>query len=133
VLVRRLYIVLVLAIVGCTSGFVEISGETFDVEIADSAGERQRGLMHREELCVHCGMLFVFDEEKALSFWMKNTLIPLDMVFIGEDMSVVDVLHAVPCVEEICPSYVSEGKYVLEVNGNMFDDGIVGQKIKIQS
>ena len=64
----------------------------FTVEIADEPAERQRGLMYREELADDAGMLFDFQEERVVSFWMSNTLIPLDMIFIGAD-GVVKTVH----------------------------------------
>ncbi len=89
------------------------------VEIADDPSEQSRGLMFRNNLELNNGMLFVFDDEKNRSFWMKNTLIPLDMIFMDEKLGVVDIKGNIqPCVTEICQSYISEqpAKYVLEVN-----------------
>ena len=54
----------------------------FAIEVADDARERQQGLMHRLELPMGAGMLFVYHQTRVLSFWMKNTLIPLDMIFL---------------------------------------------------
>jgi uncharacterized protein len=90
------------------------------VEIADSLEERALGLMFREFLDDDEGMLFIFEDEDYLSFWMKNTLIPLDMIFISEDFEIVDIKQAVPCREDPCISYktLEPAKYVLEVNGN---------------
>ena len=104
---------------GCTrQSYVDISGEKIIVEIADTPEERGQGLMFRESLCEDCGMLFVFEEEGLYSFWMKNTLIPLDMIFIDADGVIVTILSAEPCVEEPCESYtpIDDAKYVLEVN-----------------
>ena len=89
------------------------------VEIADESNERNQGLMFRENLEWDRGMFFVFDDERILSFWMKNTLIPLDMLFIDVDFRIVDIKENVPpCKDDPCPSYSSEhpAKYVLEVN-----------------
>ena len=89
------------------------------VEIADESHERNQGLMLRENLEFDSGMFFVFEEEKPLSFWMKNTLIPLDMLFIDADFRIIDIKENVPpCKEDPCPSYSSKkpAKYVLEVN-----------------
>ena len=89
------------------------------VEIADEPHELNQGLMFRENLESNRGMFFVFDDERILSFWMKNTLIPLDMLFIGTDFRIVDIKENIPpCKEDPCPSYPSKkpAKYVLEVN-----------------
>ena len=69
----------------------------FRVEIADTDPARAQGLMHRRELAPDHGMLFVFDRPHTITMWMKNTPLPLDMIFIGSDGTVVD-LHrrAVP-------------------------------------
>jgi len=89
------------------------------IEIADDSNEQSKGLMHRTNLEWNNGMLFVFDDEENQSFWMKNTFIPLDMIFIDEKFRVVDIEENVPpCVVQNCQSYVSNqpAKYVLEVN-----------------
>jgi len=88
------------------------------VEIADDSQERAQGMMFRESLDENSGMFFVFDDEAERIFWMKNTVIPLDMVFIDEGYRIVDVKTAAPCKENPCASYSSSkpAKYVLEVN-----------------
>ena len=119
---------------GCRSyNYVEIDGEKIIVEISRTEKEKQRGLMFRKNLCRNCGMLFIFEEEGRRSFWMKNTFIPLDMVFIDADLTVVDILHAVPCTEDPCRLYTPRQKalYVLETNGNKFNEKIIGKKVKI--
>lgn len=95
-----------------------------NVEIADTFDLRKRGLMFRPSLADNHGMFFVFDKEQPLSFWMKNTLIPLDMVFIGKDYKVVNVAKNVPpCKTPSCETYKSKGnaQYVLEVKGGSAD------------
>jgi uncharacterized membrane protein (UPF0127 family) len=91
--------------------------EQFTVELASTNEERSKGLMFRRELGAREGMLFLFPEERKLSFWMKNTLIPLDMVFISKDWRVVGVVeYATPLSEE--PRGVGQNsQYVLEVAG----------------
>ena len=107
-----------------------------NVEIADSPEERAAGLMFRESLGENSGMLFIFDDEKTRSFWMKNTLIPLDMVFISEDLEIIDIKYAVPCREDPCISYVSKepAEYVLEVNENFTirNDIAIGNTINLR-
>ena len=68
-----------------------IASSVFYLEVADSSEKRTVGLMGRESLGEDRGMLFVFESEHTLSFWMKNTLIPLDIVFVDENLTVVDV------------------------------------------
>ncbi|MCH8003072.1 MAG: DUF192 domain-containing protein [Nanoarchaeota archaeon] len=106
-----------------------------NVEIADSLEERSSGLMFREFLDENSGMLFVFDDEDYYSFWMKNTLIPLDIIFISENLEIVDIIYAEPCREDSCKSYkpIKPAKYVLEVNGNFTikNDVKIGNKIVI--
>ena len=90
------------------------------MEIADTNEERRVGLMNRESLEDNNGMLFIFDREGVLTFWMKNTLIPLDMIFVSEDKAIKHIERDVPpCLEDPCPLYSSKYpvKYVIEVNG----------------
>ncbi len=87
------------------------------VEIARTGAEREKGLMHRRELARDAGMLFLFDEAAEHPFWMKNTLIPLDMIFIDDDGRVTGIVaRAVP--GDLSPrSAGGASRYVLEVNG----------------
>lgn len=99
---------------------VELGGTAFVVEIASNDAQRMRGLMYRESMPADHGMLFVFDRELPLSFWMKNTRIALDMLYFDRSASLVSIQKDVPpCVTAYCPSYPSDGpaQYVLELNG----------------
>jgi|SRR3989344_3935547 len=89
-----------------------------NVDIADDENERNNGLMFREKLAENNGMLFVFDDEEQVSFWMKNTLIPLDIIFINKNLEIVNIRAAVPCEKDPCKIYESEKpvKFVIEVN-----------------
>lgn len=104
-------------------------------EIADSPEERMIGLMNRESLERDSGMLFFFEDEEYRTFWMKNTLIPLDIVYIAGDGSIVDIAYAVPCEADPCPVYPSSAPamYVLEVNaGYTAENGFgIGDKVNI--
>jgi len=86
-------------------------------EIADSAQLRARGLMYREELANGNGMLFIFDRPNILLFWMKNTLISLDIIFFDAEGLFVKSATMDPCGEEPCRVYNSEDNalYALEV------------------
>jgi len=89
----------------------------FQVEIAATPEQRARGLMYREALAADAGMLFLFDEPRVASFWMKNTLIPLDMLFLAEDGRIVAIA---PETEPLSEKGISSGvpvKAVLEIAG----------------
>ncbi len=90
------------------------------VEIADTPATRQMGLMFRENLLPSEGMVFIFDEPGYFPFWMKNTLIPLDMLWLDAEGRVVSIAQSVPpCEADPCPSYPpdpgSTATYVVEV------------------
>ena len=89
----------------------------FDVDLALTEAERAHGLMFREKLGPYDGMLFDFHQEAPVSFWMKNTLIPLDMVFIAADGTIRHVhANAVPLSTDTIPSEFPV-RGVLEING----------------
>jgi uncharacterized protein len=117
---------------------VKFEDAEIEVEIADSGQEMQRGLMFREELASNRGMLFVYKEEKILSFWMKNTLIGLDILFINNNLEIVDIIeNMTPCKEEsVCPSYSSKfpAKYALEVNSGFVKNNSIniGEKVVLE-
>jgi uncharacterized membrane protein (UPF0127 family) len=90
---------------------------SFTAEIAANNQERSKGLMFRRHLGAHEGMFFIFPEERHLSFWMKNTLIPLDMLFISKDWRVVGIVENVPPLTEEPRGVVALSQYVLEVPG----------------
>ena len=91
---------------------------TVAVEVADDTEERRVGLMNRESLESDSGMLFIFQEPKVLTFWMKDTLISLDIIFVSESLEIIRIDRNVPpCEAELCPNYGGVyGKYVVEVN-----------------
>ena len=95
-----------------------------NVEIADTPQKQSKGLMFRENLKWDHGMLFIFDNESVFSFWMKDTLIPLDIIFIDKAFKIINIVdNALPCYIEPCPDYSSEkpAKYVLEVNAGFVE------------
>jgi len=97
----------------------------FNVELAADPQKRARGLMFREQLDNDRGMLFMYEEEQKSSFWMKNTLIPLDIIWINKDKEVVFVAENVqPCRQDPCPVIHPDkaALYVLELNAGLSDD-----------
>lgn len=96
----------------------------FSIEIADTLEERAEGLMFRQELADDTGMLFIFPKQGIYSFWMKNTLIPLDIIWINKEQKVVFIKkNALPCQTNICQSINPEkdAKYVLELNAGIVE------------
>jgi len=97
---------------------VELKGERFSVELATTPEDQQLGLMFREHMDADKGMLFIFPSEGMRSFWMKNTRIPLDILYFDDELRLVSVANAKPCRVQRCPGYPSKGpaRYVLELN-----------------
>lgn len=94
-------------------------GARFAIEVADDPAERERGLMFRESLANSAGMLFIYERPQHVAFWMKNTLIPLDMIFIGPDGRVNRVHeNAVPGDLTGIPG-PENTLMVLEINGGL--------------
>ena len=104
------------------------------VEVARSTGEMRRGLMYRTSLGKNDGMLFAYADERPRDFWMKNTCIPLDMLFLARDGTVVGVLEQVPVLNEEPRSVGCAARYVLEVNaGWSREHGVTpGMKASLQ-
>lgn len=107
------------------------------VEIAADDHTRAEGLMWRDQLRPGTGMLFLYSEDGEYSFWMKNTKIPLDMVWIDSNYRVAAVkFHVPPCVIENCPSYSpnASSRYILEVAGGVAEaHGIkVGDQLRFE-
>ena len=93
---------------------------TLTVEIANRSDQRQRGLMFREAMDELAGMLFVFQGEQTGGFWMRNTLIPLDIAYLGADGTVLDIVHGVPLSLDVLTPALPY-RYTLEVNGGWFE------------
>ncbi|MEK6822267.1 MAG: DUF192 domain-containing protein [Nanoarchaeota archaeon] len=109
---------------------------SYAVEVADTPQEHEKGLMGRDTLDAGTGMLFVFPKESKLAFWMKNTTLPLDIIFINNQNTIVTVKTMVPCEADPCPVYQSgaAAKYALEIpGGDAQQYGLrAGQQVALQ-
>jgi hypothetical protein len=123
---------------GYAAGAVEVAGgdrvQPVLVRIADVDDERRHGLMEVESLPDGVGMWFVYTEDRTGGFWMKNTLVPLDIAYVDADGVIVHVADAVPCEADPCPTYPPPSPYrnVLEVRaGYLADNGFgVGDHVR---
>ncbi len=93
--------------------------ESFKVEVADSPLKRELGLQYRRDLSVDQGMIFLFPAAAEQSFWMKNTPIPLDMIFISSDRKIVGIVERATPFSLDARSVRGASQYVLEINGGL--------------
>ncbi len=110
---------------------IRVAGIEIEVEIADEESERSKGLMFRESLPENRGMLFVYPEERPLGFWMRNTLIPLDIAFIDREGRIVDIQQMQPR-DETTHYSKAPAMYALEMNEGWFaaHDIEVGDRVE---
>lgn len=110
---------------------IRVAGIEVEVEIADDAQERARGLMFRESLEENHGMLFIYESEQRLGFWMKNTLIPLDIAYADREGRIVDIRQMEPQDQTTIYS-AAPAMYALEMNQGWFEaNGVrVGDRIE---
>lgn len=104
--------------------WVEVKGERYKVTVADDHQSRARGLMFVDHLPEDEGMWFVFRQEAPRAFWMRNTRIPLDIIYLNGQLEVVDIIkNAKPCRSQRCPTYPSArpAQHVLELNAGHSD------------
>lgn len=108
---------------------VQINQTTYNLEVATTPSQQATGLMYRTEMASNQGMLFIFDSAQVRAFYMKNTLIPLDIIFLDQNKSVLNIAKNVPPCQQVvqdqsdCPLYYSQGaaKYVIELNAGQTD------------
>ena len=105
--------------------WVELAGQRYAIEIADDDAERARGLMYRDAMDPDRGMLFIHEVEEPQAYWMKNTKIPLDILYFDDGRKLVSQQRDIPpcSLGDNCPSYPSNvpARYVLELNAGQAD------------
>lgn len=94
-----------------STGYAELDGRELFVAVADTPEKRRQGLMEIDDLRDLDGMVFVFDNDTSGRFWMKNTLLPLDIAFFDMFGRFVDGFVMEPCTADPCPKYVPDGSY----------------------
>lgn len=104
---------------------------TFNVEVAKTIEERKSGLMYRKKLLNNEGMLFIFPREKIIQLWMKNTYIPLDVIFISENKVIVDIKKNMEKLSETIVKSKVKSRYALEFNAGLINklDIKIGDKV----
>lgn len=132
---RRLTLLLPLALAlsGCAAAgqsWVELGGKRYSVEVANTEEARERGLMFRDSMPDDHGMIFIHDVQAPQSYWMKNTKIPLDILYFDDNHKLVSQQRDVPpcSLGDGCPPYPSDApaRYVLELNAGQ------AAKLKLQ-
>ena len=121
--------------VGCSAGGeakLKIGDHKLTVEVADSPGEQAVGLMNREFLPAHRGMIFLFDEPKRASFWMKDTSIPLDIAFLDASGVILEIHPLVPFEETPVVSRSDQVAYAIETNRDWFATRGLKPGMKVQ-
>ncbi len=123
---------------GCETSFdkkieVKTGEQSFLCEVAINDFQRKQGLMFREKLAENAGMLFDLQTPKTTGFWMKNTLIPLDIIWIDSEKKIVSIVTANPCTKKPCKIFEppSPARWVLEVNAGKFE-GDIGNEIEFE-
>jgi len=136
VIAKSIVLISLLFLLGCKQmpnlKSLTIDNHNFKLEIAQNDLDRERGLMDRKDLPKDRGMLFIFDSAEKLSFWMKNTQIPLQIIFIN-GCKVVDVQEMIVERDPLNPSKSYTSKFpadkAIEINANSVNDNIIGQNI----
>ena len=106
---------------------IKIANINYNIELAKTIAQKTKGLSGRDTLCKNCGMFFTFGFETNLPFWMKNTLIPLDMIWLDKNGKVVDIQTATETNSTKIYQNQTPAQYVLELNAD--DSKKIGLKI----
>ncbi|OGC45243.1 hypothetical protein A2V49_01425 [candidate division WWE3 bacterium RBG_19FT_COMBO_34_6] len=115
---------------------VIINDYSFELKIANSLSKQTKGLMYVNNLAEKNGVIFIFDNNQNNKLWMKNTIIPLDMIWVNDRDEIIYIQkNAQPCAQKICRSYGSNdlSKYIIEINAGLCDkyDINIGDKVAI--
>jgi len=110
---------------------ITINNKKFDLEVAKSLNQKSQGLSNRSSLCPNCGMIFIYPKEGIYPFWMKETLIPLDMIWVNKNGIVTDIVTAnpepnTPITKLTLYRNTSPAQYIIELNANQ------SQEIKLK-
>jgi uncharacterized protein len=101
---------------------ISLKQRHYQLQLADNNERRMQGLMYRKSIPDNQGMLFVYPESGNYRFWMKNTLIPLTVIWMNEQTEIVDIKLLLPCKEVNCPIYAAArpSKYIIELNQSQY-------------
>ena len=106
---------------------IEINDKVYEVKVAETDADFESGLQNITSLPDNEGMVFPYEEEQEVTFWMKDTLIPLDLIFVNEDEEVTNVFQGIPNSDELITGIA---KYVIELN---FDSGVkIGDEVEFE-
>lgn len=117
-----------------TSPSITINNQTYYIEIANTPNKQRLGLMHRNYLAKNQGMLFTYNKPTKISIWMKNTYIPLDIIWINENKEITHIYkHAIPHSRKVLTTPI-KSNYVLEINAGQstLNNFKIGDKVKIK-
>lgn len=118
-----------------TLAFLDSTGaviRSITVEIAEDEASRQRGLMDRRQLSLSEGMLFLFPEPDSLSFWMKNTMLPLDIMFVAADSSILNIARRTTPLSTTRVTSDGLARYVVEVRGGFSDRFGIDEHVRVR-
>ncbi len=118
-----------------TLAFVRADGSvirSIEIEIAEDEATRQRGLMHRRQMTLDQGMLFLFAAPDNLKFWMANTMMPLDIMFVGADSQIVNIARRTKPLSRENVSSTALAQFVVEVRGGFSDRFGIDETVKIR-
>ncbi|MDD4937813.1 MAG: DUF192 domain-containing protein [Candidatus Shapirobacteria bacterium] len=106
---------------------IKLNNIEYEIEIAHTISQKSAGLSNRDKLCQTCGMIFIFNKDSIMPFWMKNTFIPLDIIWINSNGQITDIITATNINSTKILQNTQPAKYVLELNA--FDAQKIGLNI----